>query len=33
MSNGALRGLLHRGMKMLRAKLEHIDCEHTGGSV
>ena len=33
MSNGALRGLLHRGMKMLRAKLEHIDCKQTGGSV
>ncbi len=33
MSNGALRGILHRGLKMLRAKLEHIDCEHTGGSV
>jgi len=33
MSNGALRGLLHRGLKMLRAKLEQIDCEHTGGSV
>ena len=31
MSNGALRGLLHRGMKMLRTKLEHVDCEQTGG--
>jgi RNA polymerase sigma-70 factor (ECF subfamily) len=32
MSNGALRGLLHRGLKMLRAKLEQIDFEHPGGS-
>jgi len=24
LSNGALRGLLHRGLKMLRANLEHI---------